>query len=204
MVKNESLQDLLTNISSKSPAPGGGSVAALSGCFGAALVSMVCNLTIGKKKYKGVEEEFKLILGESEELGEELLKLSVKDVAAFNEVMAAYKLPDGEEKTKNLENAYQNAASVPHDTAVHCLRIMELARITTKSGNKNAQSDSAVGALMAYSGLKSAILNVKINLKYIEDKHFNNNMNLKADIIENKGKKLLSEILDEIEQNLSK
>jgi formiminotetrahydrofolate cyclodeaminase len=204
MVKNESLQDLLTNISSKSPAPGGGSVAALSGCFGAALVSMVCNLTIGKKKYKGVEEEFKLILGESEELGEELLKLSEKDVEAFNEVMKAYKLPDGEDKTKNLEDAYQMAASVPHDTAVHCMRIMELAKITAKSGNKNAQTDSAVGALMAYSGLRGAILNIKINLKSIQDKQFIDKMNVKADILEKKGDKLLSEIIFEIEPNLLK
>jgi formiminotetrahydrofolate cyclodeaminase len=204
MVKNESLQDLLTNISSKSPAPGGGSVAALSGCFGAALVSMVCNLTIGKKKYKGVEEEFKLILGESEELGEELLKLSEKDVEAFNEVMKAYKLPDGEDKTKNLEDAYQMAASVPHDTAVHCMRIMELAKITAKSGNKNAQTDSAVGALMAYSGLRGAILNIKINLKSIQDKQFIDKMNVKPDILEKKGDKLLSEIIFEIEPNLLK
>lgn len=204
MIKNESLEDLLKNISSKSPAPGGGSVAALSGSFGASLVSMVCNLTIGKEKYKKVEEEFKLILGESEELQEELLKLSEKDVEAFNEVMTAYKLPEGEEKTQNLETAYQKAASVPHDTAVHCMRIMELAKITAKSGNKNAQTDSAVGALMSYSGLKGAILNVKVNLKYIEDKHFNNNMNLKIDILEKKGDKLLSEILFEIEPNLLK
>jgi formiminotetrahydrofolate cyclodeaminase len=203
LVENESLEDLLRDISSKSPAPGGGSVAALSGCFGAALVSMVSNLTIGKKNYKDVEEEFKSILGESEKLGEELRKLSEKDVKAFNQVMLAYKLPDGEDKKIDLEKAYQGAASVPQDTATNCLRIMELAKTAVKSGNKNAQSDSAVGALMAYSGLKGAILNIKINLKYIEDEHFNNNMKIKIDILEKKGEKLLSEILETVEQNQS-
>jgi formiminotetrahydrofolate cyclodeaminase len=203
MVPSETIQDLLQDISSKSPAPGGGSVAALSGCFGASLVSMVSNLTIGKKKYKEVEEEFKSILGESEELGEELLILSVKDVDAFNEVMTAYKLQDDEEKTKYLETAYQNAALVPIKTAEKCLRIMELAKISAISGNKNTQTDSAVGALMAYSGLKGAILNVKVNLKYIQDKHFINNMNTKVDIIETKGQKLLNEILETVESDLS-
>jgi formiminotetrahydrofolate cyclodeaminase len=199
---NESLKDLLKDISSKSPAPGGGSVAALSGCFGASLVSMVCNLTIGKKKYKEVEDEFKNILSESDSLQSLLLVLSQKDVEAFNEVMSAYKLPDSQEKTENIETAYQNAALVPIKTAENCLRIMELAKITTQSGNKNAQTDSAVGALMAYSGLKGAILNVKINLKYIEDKHFNVNMKLKAEILEDKGQKLLDEILKTVESNL--
>ena len=203
MELNGNLKGLLKEIGSASPAPGGGSVSALSGSFGASLVSMVCNLTIGKIKYKEVEEEFKPILGESEVLGEELLKLSVKDVKAFNEVIAAYKLEDEKEKASKLEEAYQNAASVPIETAGKCLRIMELAKITTQSGNKNAQTDSAVGALMAYSGMKGAILNAKINLNYIKDKHFNTNMKLKAEIMENKGQNLLNEILETVESNFS-
>ena len=198
----QDFENLLKEISSSSPAPGGGSVAALSGSFGASLVSMVCNLTIGKKKYQAVEKEFKIILGEAEELKGNLLALSKEDVEAFNEVMAAYKLPDGEEKTKELDKAYQKAASVPHDTAVSCLRILELAKVTTKSGNRNTITDSGVGALMAYSGMKGAILNVQVNLKYIEDGEFKNKMKDKIESIEKEGTKVLDEILSKIDSDM--
>ena len=197
-------QDLLEEVSSGSPAPGGGSVAALSGCLGASLISMVCNLTIGKKRYKDVEEEFKIILGESEELGGVLLDLSERDVVAFNEVMAAYKLPDGEEKTKGLESAYQKAALVPQETAVNCLRLVELAKITTLSGNKNALSDSAVGALMAFAGVKGAVLNVKINLNYIKDAEFNSKLSDEITAIEIKGHEILKESMIFAETELKK
>jgi formiminotetrahydrofolate cyclodeaminase len=196
-------EELLKEISSNSPAPGGGSVAALSGCFGASLISMVCNLTIGKKKYKDVEEEFKIILGESEELRNVLLELSEKDVQAFNEVMAAYKINDEEEKVKSLEKAYKKAASVPHKTAVNCLRLVELARATTTSGNKNAQSDSAVGALMAFAGVKGAVLNVRINLKYIEDAEFKTKLTNEVAAIENKGHIILKEIMQLVDSELT-
>jgi formiminotetrahydrofolate cyclodeaminase len=203
MKEGGSFKDLLEDISSRSPAPGGGSVAALSGCFGASLISMVCNLTIGKKRYKDVEEEFKIILGESQELRGVLLDLSNKDILAFNEVMAAYKLPDGEEKTKALEKAYQNAASVPHETAVNCLRLIELAKVTARSGNKNTISDSAVGALMAFAGVKGAILNVKINLKYIEDAEFKSKLTNEITAIENKGHNILKEIMNNVDSELT-
>jgi formiminotetrahydrofolate cyclodeaminase len=188
-------EDLLKDISSKSPAPGGGSVAAISGCFAASLISMVCNLTIGKKKYKDVEEEFKLILGEAEELRGELLKLSGEDVEAFSQVMTAYKLPNGEEKEKSLEKAFQKAASVPHKTAVNCLRLLELTRVTTRSGNQNTKTDSAVGALMAYSGIKGAIYNVQVNLQYIKDRNFKAKLGGEIEALEKKAQEILDEIL---------
>jgi formiminotetrahydrofolate cyclodeaminase len=87
------LKSFLDELASASPAPGGGSVAALSGALGAALSSMVCRLTIGKKKYAGVEEEMKKILAQAEELREQFTVLIDKDAAAFNKVMEAYSLP---------------------------------------------------------------------------------------------------------------
>jgi formiminotetrahydrofolate cyclodeaminase len=199
----ESFEELLKEISSSSPAPGGGSVAAMSGSLAASLISMVCNLTIGKKKYKDVEEEFKTILSEAEELKENLLTLSGEDVEAFNSVMAAYKQPDGEEKAQGIRDAYEKAASVPHQTAVTCLRLLELAKITTKSGNKNAITDSGVGALLAYSGMKGAIFNVQINLKYLDDGEFKTKMKGKIVTLENEGKKVLEEILSNIDSQIS-
>ncbi|UCE74152.1 MAG: cyclodeaminase/cyclohydrolase family protein [Methanomassiliicoccales archaeon] len=203
MLKEISLEELLLGISSNSPAPGGGSVAALSGCFGAALISMVCNLTIGKKKYQDVEDEFKGILEESMTLEEELLTLSVKDVDAFNEVMAAYRLPDGEEKNKRLKRAYQEAARIPLVTAKKCARLIELARITTRKGNKNALTDSGVGALMAYSGLKGAIYNVRVNLKEMGDDDFTFSMKEEVLELEKNAKESLDDIMGAIERNLS-
>jgi formiminotetrahydrofolate cyclodeaminase len=197
------MEDILSEISSASPAPGGGSVAALSGSFSCALISMVCNLTIGKKKYGDVETEFKDILNETEILKRELLDLSKRDVEAFNEVMAAYKISDEEEKKKKLQVAYKNAASVPFQTAKKCLRIMELAEISATKGNQNTITDAGVGALLADSGFQGAILNVKVNLKYTKDESFNTKMMLDIENLEKEEKELLKTILDGIDHALS-
>jgi glutamate formiminotransferase/formiminotetrahydrofolate cyclodeaminase len=197
------VEDILRDISSASPAPGGGSVAALSGSFGSALISMVCNLTIGKKKYNEVESEFKGILKEAESLKKELLDLSKRDVVAFNDVMAAYKISDEDDKKKKLQEAYKKAANVPYQTAKKCLRVMELAEISVTKGNQNAITDAGVGALLAHSGFKGAILNVKANLKYIDDESFNAKMMLDIENLEKKANDLFKTILDGIEDALS-
>jgi formiminotetrahydrofolate cyclodeaminase len=89
----KSLNAFLDELASSSPAPGGGSVAALSGALGAALTSMVCNLTVGKKKYADVEDELKNVLVQSEHLREQFTELIERDTAAFNKVMEAFALP---------------------------------------------------------------------------------------------------------------
>jgi formiminotetrahydrofolate cyclodeaminase len=197
------LDDLLDEISSNSPAPGGGSVSALSGSFGAALISMVCNLSIGKKRYKEVEEELKGVLNEAQTLRKELLTLSKEDVEAFNEVMAAFKISDEEGKQQSLQAAHKRAAEVPLEVSGKCLRLMELAQICVLQGNKNCQTDSGVGALTAFSGLKGAALNVKINLKYIVDDDFKTRMDIKIGNIEKKADILLKNILGEIQRSFA-
>ncbi len=197
------MENILRDVSSGSPAPGGGSVAALSSSFGAALISMVCNLTIGKKKYKDVEPQFKSILKEAEILKRELLDLSQKDVDAFNIVMAAIKVSDENEKKKKLQDAYKEAANVPLQVAEKSLRVMELAEISLKKGNQNTITDAGVAALMVYSGCIGAVLNVKVNLKYIHDEAFNSKMKFKIEKLEDSAKELLITILDEIENALS-
>lgn len=196
--------DLLREISSDSPAPGGGSVAALSGCFGAALVSMVCRLSIGKKKYKEFEDELKGVLSEAEDLGKELLDLSKKDVEAFKEVMIAYKTSiDEEEKEDKLQRAYKKAANVPFEAAKKCLRVMELAEITTLKGNQNAVTDSGVAAFTAYSGLKGAVFNVKVNLKYIDDRQYVAKMEDEIEIIETRADKIIEAVKGSVDRSLS-
>jgi formiminotetrahydrofolate cyclodeaminase len=200
---HDSLVGLLESISSKSPAPGGGSVAALSGCFGASCIMMVCNLTIGKKKYQDVEGEFEGILREAGDIQKELFVLSKKDTEAFNEVMAAYKTPEDSHKDEKIQAAYKNATQIPYETAQRCLRLMELAQIATKKGNRNALSDSGVGALLAHSGVKGALLNVRVNLNYIDDGDFIEKMDAETSEFEKTADQFLDTILDFIENSLS-
>ncbi|UCG67973.1 MAG: cyclodeaminase/cyclohydrolase family protein [Thermoplasmata archaeon] len=203
MPKEASFEFMLNEISSKSPAPGGGSVSALSGCFGAALVSMVCNLSIGKKRFVDVENELKEILSETKILKSELFDLSRKDIEAFNEVMVALKISDKEAKKENLQKAYKEAALVPLEVAERCLRVMELAQITIIKGNQNAVTDSGVAALMAHAGLKGAVLNVKVNLISIEDEQFNLEKKAKIEDLESKAEHLLGMIFEKVEDSLS-
>lgn len=189
----KSYEELLEEIASKSPTPGGGSVAALSGAFGASLVSMVCNLTIGKKKFKDVEDDFKKVLEEAGALKEELLFLSNEDVKAFNEVMAAFKM-EGEEKQEMLQKAYQSAANVPLTTARKCLKLLELADFVSAKGNPNTITDAGVSALMAHAGFKGAVFNVRVNLKYIEDKDFTSAIEGELTVLENAAGELLERI----------
>lgn len=198
-----SIEDLLNKISSESPAPGGGSVAALSGCFGSALVSMVCRLSIGKRKYKEMEDELKGVLSEAEILRKELLELSKEDVRAFNDVMDAFKTSDEEKKKKNLQYAYKRAAEVPFNVANKSLRVMELAEITTLKGNQNAITDSGVAALMAYSAVKGALLNVKVNLKYIEDENFITDLGNKIGSLEKSAEKVFKTIIEGLDSFFS-
>ncbi len=167
----------LDELASSAPAPGGGSVAALSGALGAALVSMVCNLTIGKKKYADVEADIQGFLAQSEALRQELIGLLEADVAAYTVVSQAMKLPRETEEQRvhrdaELEKALQAATEVPLRVAAACVQVMDLCQPVAEKGNINAVSDAGVAVLMAEAGLRSAALNVLINLGWIKDPAF--------------------------------
>jgi methenyltetrahydrofolate cyclohydrolase len=167
----------LDELASAAPAPGGGSVAALSGALGAALVSMVCNLTIGRKKYAEFEGEIKKVLAQSETLRHDLTAFLDEDVAVFNKVSAAMKLPRDTEEQKairqtTLQTALKNATAVPMKVAKACAAVIDLCEPVARMGNANAMSDAGVAALAAEAGLRSAALNVLINLGWIEDAEF--------------------------------
>ncbi len=171
------LNAFLKELASDSPAPGGGSVAALNGALGAALGAMVCRLTIGKEEYEKIQELMEKSLVIFDKLSMDLSQAVDKDANAFNGVMAAFKMPkntDEEKKTRSvkIQEEYKVAAQVPLDTAKTCrLIIDQLLQIGAK-GNQNALSDIAVGIQNAYSGLLGAILNVEINLPSIKDTKF--------------------------------
>ncbi|QUH30824.1 cyclodeaminase/cyclohydrolase family protein [Vallitalea guaymasensis] len=174
MLIDKSVSQFLDATASNDPVPGGGSIAASSGATAAALVEMVANLTIGKKKYEDVNDEMKEISKKANDLRQQLLKYIDIDSEAFNRVMNAYKLPKDTEEQKivrkmTIQNAMKYAASVPLEVAKKSYDIMELSMRVVESGNKNAVTDGAVSAMMARTAVLSAIYNVKINLSSIKD-----------------------------------
>lgn len=181
MAENMSIRKFLEELSSGSPTPGGGAASALVGSIAASLSSMVANLTIGKKKYQDVEEEMKSIANEAIKLRDELFKIIDEDVKVFNKIMDALKLPkESEEQVKirkmKIEEASKEACEVPLKTANLCLDVMKLSLKVTEKGNKNAISDGACSAFFAYSAIRGAIFNIRINLKNISDENYKNMM----------------------------
>ncbi|HHY55722.1 MAG TPA: cyclodeaminase/cyclohydrolase family protein [Chloroflexi bacterium] len=159
------------------PTPGGGGAAALTGSQAAALVSMVIHFTVGKKKYAEVEAEMQGYLARSEMLRRELLAAVDADAAAFDAVAATYALPkesDDEKaaRTAAMQTALKHAAAVPFEVAEKCLEIMQLAAPVGAKGNTNVVSDAATALYLAFAALKSAIVNVNVNLKFIKDDAF--------------------------------
>jgi methenyltetrahydrofolate cyclohydrolase len=177
MIKDKSLQTFLDELASKSSTPGGGSAAAIMGAMGAALLSMVCNLTIGKKNYAGVEEELKSVLAQAEELRERLTDMIRADIEVFNQVMGAYAMSkDTEEqqalRSEAIQSALRAATEVPLSCARACAEAIELSKVVAEKGNLNVISDAGVAVLAAYAALRSAALNVYINVKGIKDQVF--------------------------------
>jgi formiminotetrahydrofolate cyclodeaminase len=177
MLTKKTVSAFLDELASSSPAPGGGSVAALSGALGSALTSMVCNLTIGKKKYAGVENDMKHILKQSEELRTQFTRLIDKDTDAFSKVMEAYGLPKGSDAQKTLRDAaiaeaMKEATLVPLEVMKHCIDGLALVQEVAANGNANSVSDAGVSAVMLQAACESAALNVRINLNGINNSEF--------------------------------
>ncbi len=177
MLTEKTFSKFLDDLASNSPAPGGGSVASLAGALGSALTTMVCNLTIGKKKYAAVEGDLKAILPGSEELRKQFTRLIEQDTDAFNKVMEAYGLPKDSDDQKALRNAAiqeatKEATLVPLEVMKHTIDAMALAAIVAEKGNVNSISDAGVSALMLHAACEGAALNVLINLNGIHDTDF--------------------------------
>jgi len=182
MLKDQQIKNFLDTLASKSPTPGGGSVAALTGSMGAALLSMVGNLTIGKKKYIHVEDDIKRLLKRSEILRADFEELMERDTEAFNQFMAIMKLPketeeQKEERRKKMQIALIEAANVPLEVARKSLEVLNICQEVANKGNKNVISDAGVGAILAEAAFDSAILNVKINLAMIQEEKVKSNLN---------------------------
>jgi methenyltetrahydrofolate cyclohydrolase len=181
MIKDTNVQTFLDQLASQASTPGGGSAAAIMGAMGAALVSMVCNLTIGKKNYAAVEADLKQVLQQSEGLRQRLTGMVADDIRVFNQVMAAYGMPKDTDEQKSarmpaIQDALKEATVVPLACAKACAEVIDLSRTAAEKGNLNVISDTGVAVMAAYGALKSAALNVYINVGNIKDQDFANAM----------------------------
>ncbi|MGV1014264.1 MAG: methenyltetrahydrofolate cyclohydrolase [Methyloceanibacter sp.] len=176
-IKDIAIEPFLNALASQSATPGGGSAAAIVGAMGAALVSMVCNLTIGKKKYAEVEGEMKDVLNKAEVLRHKLTSMIEDDVRAFDSVMAAYgmaKETDADKAAREaaIQAALKQATDVPLNCCHAAREVIDLANVAAHKGNLNVISDAGVAVLAAYAALRSGALNVYTNAKMITDKTF--------------------------------
>ncbi|MBA3945038.1 MAG: cyclodeaminase/cyclohydrolase family protein [Herpetosiphonaceae bacterium] len=167
----------LDELASKSSAPGGGSAAALSGAMGAALLSMVCRLTIGRPRYAAAEAVMQTMLDRAEALRHELQSLAEEDVFAFKRLSAAYKLPrvtdaDTAIRRDAIQAALRRATEVPLRTARAALGLLPLCQPVIEQGNPSAVSDVGAGIYLAHAATEAALLNVDINLRALEDQRY--------------------------------
>lgn len=204
MFKNLMLKDFIDELGSSSPAPGGGSAAALSAALSSALTSMVFNLTVGKKSYDEYDEKTKKLINEQlEKTGElkfQFLDDIDRDADAFLSIMAAFKLPKNteEEKSKRsikIQEGYKSAIEVPMGLALKSFEVYDYVYTAAKFGNKNAISDAGVAALLLQTAIEGAILNVMINLSGIKDEDFKRTVKDKMNYIKSEGMKKRDEIL---------
>ncbi len=168
----------IDKLASRSPEPGGGSAAALVGSLGAALVSMVGNLTTGKEKYREVQGDIEALLKDTEAVRADLQRLVQEDTEAFSAVSDAYKLPKETEEQKKIRSAKIQeglkgaATEVPFQICEKALAVARLSRTAATIGNVQAVSDAGVAALFADACAQAAAMNVKINLNAIRDPSF--------------------------------
>lgn len=189
---NMTISDFADELSTDSPAPGGGSVAAVSAALSGALSAMVSNLTYNKKGYEKVWQQAKEMADKGQEIKKQALYAVDKDTQAFYDMMDAMRLPkkSDEDKAKRAEAiqaATKQAILVPLETIEIAHQAVQVAKEIAAIGNENALSDAGVAAITANAGAKAAYLNIKINMPGIEDEKF------KTDILE-KAEKLCTQI----------
>lgn len=163
-IKDQKIGEFLDSVASKTPTPGGGAVAAVTGAMAASLVEMVCNLTIGKKNYPDVQDEMIRVAERASELSQELLDLADRDSEAFEKVMTAYRTEDKDK----IKGTLLTAIEVPQKVAELCENVRELAEIVAELGNTNAHSDAMSAEHLAFAAIQSATENVEINKKSIQ------------------------------------
>jgi glutamate formiminotransferase/formiminotetrahydrofolate cyclodeaminase len=201
------LTDFVDEVSRESPAPGGGSIAAVAGSLGAALASMVSNLTSNKRGSEKVDDILNKAADRLQEIKFKLVKAVDDDTNAFNSYMDARRLPnksEGEKKIREqaMQNGLKQAVHVPLNTAQLSYEVIEIAEVVAKNGNPASITDVGVGAQCGYTGMLGGIYNVLINLNEIKDEKFNDDMRKTCTELKGKGQKKLNDVLNFVESNI--
>lgn len=208
MFMEMTMEEFLNELASDSPAPGGGSVSALAGGLGAALVAMVARLTAGRKDPADLEEKIEENLQVTLRLRQNLQEDVDRDTAAYNEVVEAYRMPkktaaEKEVRSRAIQEALKGATQLPLQVAQRSLEVLRLSLWALEKGNPNTWSDAAVAALMAQSGIEGALANVAINLDGIKDNTFKEKMKAQAGEIRREAQLLREKIGDPLGERLS-
>lgn len=170
MIKKQTIEKFLDEVSSKAPTPGGGAAAAMAGAIGAALVGKVARLTKENPEVLKIAEK-------ADKLRSELLELSDKDCQAYDEAAKAYRLPKKSQiRKEKIQEVLKNAAEVPMETAKKSFEVLNLASFVARDGNQNAASDARCAIELATAAIYGALENVRINLALIKDEKFSENL----------------------------
>lgn len=196
-------------LASKSAVPGGGGAAALVGAIGMALGSMVCNLTMGKKKYAEYEESVNEILVKAREIEKKLLSMIDKDAENFLPLSKAYGLPNSTEEEKKIkeeimENALKVACEVPIDIVRVCFDAIKLHEDLVDKCSKLAISDVGVGVQCLRAAILSGKLNVVININSIKDMEYVETIRKEVNSVVEEGVKICDEVYAKVEKALGK
>jgi len=188
MNTTKTLQEYFDELSSNSPTPGGGNVAALCGALSSSLGIMVCNLTIGKKKYADVEQELISLKDNLEKIQKKFIELGQQDNASFDKVMDAVKLPketdhEKDARSKAIEESTIGATTAPMEVIKISKALLPLIEIIVDKGNKNSISDAGVAAALVGTAAKGAYLNVLINCSSLGNQTFAVELKKTADIL---------------------
>jgi len=199
--------DFVDEVSRDSPAPGGGSVAALSGALGAALGTMVANLITSKAGFEDKKEKLNKIATKGQDVKELLIQAIDNDTSAFDLVIKAMRMPkDTEDEKKiretSMQEGYKIATNVPLETVEYCKKALEVCSDISKIMDEGMASDVGSGALMANAGANAAAFNVRINLKSINDTKYCEHTKTKLNKLLLKSKKLTDTILENVEKTL--
>lgn len=208
---NMTVTDFAKEVDSNSPAPGGGSVAALASDIGVGLSRMMAHLSFGKKKYEAldekIKEKFEVKFDKLGQIREELSKLVDEDTKSFNEFMKALKMPKDTfkqitERQQAMADATLYSIKVPYKTATLSLEAMKELDFLVDNGNQNAITDIGVGTLMLCTGLEGAILNVKVNLMSLENKELAKKYADSCSEMLEQGKEIRDNILNKVHSSI--
>lgn len=211
MLQDLTVKDFIDELGSNSPAPGGGSVSALSASIASTLVTMVLNLTIGKKEYMEYEDfikdEIVKSLNHGENYKKEFLDIMEKDTSAFLSLMDAFRMPKNTEeeiqiRKEKIQKGNNEALEIPFEVSQKAYKLYNYIDIAAEYGNKNALSDTGVAALLVEAAVEGALLNVKINILGLKDEDRKKELTEKCEIILEKSRKRKERIINSIEYQL--